>query len=973
MQQSLIEYHPATESHRRQSVDLQNDRKLQRDAYDRPRSRNQAVHRSSHAQKTAMGLLEHMPASYLPGREDDVQYWRRRIANIRSIRSPIVLLQEIMRQQDSESNGSSEVPSLLPTQKEMNNILKHPALAFHDRAALDFYIYILRGRDDDERCRRYLERTTSTPLFIFKFLIRPSSNFSDTSTLLAMIESFHSYYDGVERAKVNARMKSRDKCPAQKGQSDKNLKMDRANFNLIMRLLVGHCLRLEARFIVKLADIASQYIQHMTTPADESRKLYLTQCDLFNRCLQIFRPQPHIQAVQQSIPNVYFWEAQRILLTMSAGLVKPLLISRDGFRAIRHVLSGQPKNYTEAHSSARHAPSWPPYLQPGHGMDELSDPEDNWSRTVSAGMLMQEAGFSKDEMDDAVDILQGVALDGTPTIHQRSVIGKGRIIGVWEASIRATRNAHEAWQRFKNPPEAGMKPGIHQYAAMFEKLVLREVEIDSRTLPGDKALNFSTQHEANLAEFERARLHPPSVSELYQTMKLAGIAPEGSCLRILVANAESLETAHQYLRDSHKKNKANISLTSDVPDPSSLMVVPLKLFAAYIQVCLRVEGRRGTNQLTRAIRLTEVKLSDVRSRWTTFIWGLILKNLSQHNRALRISFTEQLDLMTHVADTIENCSGLQLSSFTQFNKCVRKATRRLVNKLFASDFDSENEEQRGFLQALYCQTCHAVQDNKLRSRSDSTANESSQDDIPRIAATTALLQKASSKMKSMFWTLAERERVAQRHLGPYQVTPLERLSSRRDAIRSNHAQEYMLTLGYLGQFDEMARLLEWLIQEWGQCDVVSALSELDEPPPYADFFEMLCVFRLVAEPMLGNGIVASLLQKMADTRLNWTWPDDEAVKTYADLHSDESIGTLRRAVELARDWNKSTAASATVNMQTQGLASWSRGGSLNHGGTTRAGSTFRANWRKSMTDFAVRSDDKAVTGQQKSRLTVCQA
>ncbi|KAK2589858.1 hypothetical protein QQS21_012467 [Conoideocrella luteorostrata] len=851
---------------------------------------------------TASHLLEKVL-----GGDSESQLWRERVAAFRSVRLPIILLQEIIRQDEIESKSQSEVLQLLPNPNEMDTILKHPALAGYSQEFLDHYIYVLRGHDDDERCRRYLEKPASTPLFIFNFLVRPSADIKDVGALPSIIESCHSYYDDVKLAKA----RPNELSPAGNLVSGKTLRISQANFRLIMRLLVRHCLRLEPRFVVKLADTASRYIQTIATYPDEQKKLYLTQCDVFNGCLQIFRPQPQLQAVQRSIPNVYFWEAQRILLSMSAGLQKPLLISRDGFRAIRDVLSGQQKNYTELRSSARHAPSWPPYLQAGHGMDESSDPEDNWSRTVSAGMLMQEAGFSKEEMDDAVDILQGMTLDGAPTIQQRSAIGKGRDIGIWEASIRATRNAQEAWERFRNPPEPAMKPGPEQYAAMFEKLVLREVELDSRVLPGDKALNFPTQHEANLAEFERARLRPPSISELYQHMRLAAVAPEGSCLRILVANAESLETAHQYLRDSPERSRVIRCLLADEPDPNLLRTMPLNLFAAYIQVCLRAEGRRGSNQLMRAVRLAEVKLNAVKSRWVPFIWGIILKGLSQHHKALGISLPEQLSLIMRVADTIETSGGVQLSTFSQFNKCVRKVARRELNKLFAVDAKSGGETGTSVLEALYCVPANSLSGHAIRGRHAVLECESTDEEASGAAATITLLQKACTRLKHAFWMLTEIESNAQEHLGAYHISSLERMNSRRDAVRSDHAHEYMLTLGFLGQFEEMGRLLSWLIEEWGHADVASALNELDEPPPNADFFETLCVFRLVAEPMLENSTMLLLTQEMADSRLDWTWPDDEAVKTYATLHDDEPIGTLRRVLELARDRNKAMQHKAT--------------------------------------------------------------
>lgn len=870
----------------------------------RTRSGGTNNHRPSNFRKPARQLLEHMSSSQILekvlGGAQDARHWRTRIAKFRTLRLPILILQEIIRQEENESANRSGLAELIPTPEEMETMLKHPSLAGHSQKAIQNYVHVLRGETDEERCKRYLESPESVPLFIFHFLVRPSSGINDANTLYRMIESCHVYYDGGRTREQHAQQISSEL----RNDLEKALDIDRAKFNLIMRLLVRQCHRLEPRFVVKLADSAAQYIRSTPLYPGQERKTYITQCDLFNGCLQIFRPQPHLQVIQRSIPNAYFWEAQRILLSMSASLQKPLLVDRDGFRAIREVLSGQAKNHTEVHSSARHAPSWPPYLQPGDGMDERTDPEDNWSRTVSAGMLMQEAGFAKEEIDDAVDILQGMTLDGTPTIQQRGMVSKGRKIGVWEASIRATRNAQEAWDRFRNPPEQGMKPRLEQYTAMFEKLVLREVEPESRILPGDKALNFPTHHEANLAEFERARLRPPSISELYQHMRLNDVPPEGPCLRILVSNAASLETAHQYLRDSPGNSRVTRNLTAEEPDPSLLGSVPVGLFAAYIQVCLRVEGRHRNHQLMRVIQLTEARMSLEQSRWVPFIWGIILKELSQHHKALRISLQQQLNLMLRVTDTIGKADGVQLSTFTQFNKCVRKVTRRHLNRMFPGDTEDKEIMKSPMIQALYHQTHEKKQGGDVHQPGIVEKDADHDNASLASAAEIPLLKEARARIKGMFWSLADMEQKTQEHIRGYEIAALEGMNSRKDVVRSDHAHEYMLTLGYLGDYEEMGRLLEWLIQQWSQFDVLSALHEMDEAPPYAGFFETLCVFRLVAEPMLGKGTVSMVLQRMADSRLDWTWPDDAAVATYAEVHDDESINMLRRVVELARDRSK---------------------------------------------------------------------
>lgn len=822
------------------------------------------------------------------GSEGDKLNWKKKVAEARSLRLPIILLQMMMRD-EAQRHGDTALLKLLPDDLEWRRLLVLVCRTGYTEKQLQDYRHILQGTSDDERCRRLLHLGGAAPMFLFSFLVRSSSRLTDVSTLAKLIESCHVYYAVGEQQR---RGHGRD-SPTAGSITEKALNLGQDKFDLVMRLLTRQCLRLEPRLIVKLAEVAARHIQSIATYAEEPRKLFLVQCEVFNKCLRIFRPHAGVQLAQRSLPNAYFWEAQRILLAMSDSLGKPLLLDRGGFRAIREVLAGQPKNQIEIHSSTRHAPTWPPYLQPGDGMDERADPEENWSRTVSAGMLMQEAGFAKDEHDDALDILQGMTTDGTPTIQQRALMGCGRHVGVWEASIRATRNAQEAWERFQNPPEAGAKAGPQEYAAMLEKLVLREADGGSRLLPGDKALNFPTHHEANLAEFERARLRPPSVAQLYHHMRLNGVKPRDNCLRILVANAESLDTAHRYLRESTEKGRVVRALMADEPEPASLRAVPMGLFAAYIQACSRTEGKRGGRQLMRAVRMAEMRLDADESRWSPYIWGLILKNLSQHHRALRMSLSEQVDMFLHVTERIEHSHGLHLSTFVQLAKCIRKATRREVVKLLA-DLESGETTKRSHVWQLY---------DRQAAASTTTDGHRLPSGKPHSASARTplfLLNSAADRIKEIFDTLVERESKSRAVLDAQNVAALERISARMDPVRSDHVHEYTLSLAFVGEFGEMARTLRWVMEQWSQEDVVEAMAGLDEPPAHGDFFEALCAFRLLAEPMLDRETVSTVRTSAAGLPLGWTWPDDEAVAAYAEMQHDESIAALRRVLDWVR-------------------------------------------------------------------------
>ncbi|ETS02361.1 hypothetical protein M419DRAFT_24651 [Trichoderma reesei RUT C-30] len=806
--------------------------------------------------------------------------WKMQAARNRIARLPSILLQMMIRKEASQEPGQSELLNLLPSTQEWDLMLEKVQRRGHSQDDLAHYLYILEGKTDDMRCERFLERESYKPPFILHLLLRSTSRFSQLETLNCLVGYCRSFYLEALRNESDTAGTLTKKPKRPHGPE---------SLNFVLSLLAHHCMRLDARHIVTLCDLTVQYIEALAESHLPQEKIYEAQCSVFNHSLKLLGSTYRRHPIQQALPNAFFWEAQRILLAASSKLKKQLLVDAEGFRAIRKVLAGMSKNHVEIHSSFRHAPTWPPYLQPGDGMDEEMDPEESWSRSVRAGMLMQEAGFPKEELDDAVDVLQGMSPDGTPTIQQRVSLVKRRKVGLWEASIRATRNAQEAWERFQNPPRAGLELGLAEYTAMFGKLMLREADEHTTALPGDKALNFPTPQEANLTEFEKARIRPPSTSQLYEKMLKNGIRPSGSCLAILLANTESMEMARRYLRDSDGTG-ALYRLLSQEMDVEALKKVPLSLVSAYIQVMTRQGGRRGRKYLVRAIELAEQRLGPVQSPWSDFIWGTILKDLSQHHRGLKILPYQQLKLSLHVVHKLDGACGIPLPAFVQFSKTTRKIIKRELEQLCSEMESSPSTVKNNALWALYdTKSIH-----KDAMHWDTFGGRPGALDLFRLFRSSAL------QMKGLFDKLVSLEGESRRLLGATRVAPLDEMMWRRDPARAEHAYEYMISLAYLGEFQQMAKLLEWLITKWGQPEVVQALSELDEVPPYADFARTLCAFRLVAEPMLGQGVVASLREAIDAAGLDWAWPDEEAVEAYVETQEDDSIQALARVLERVR-------------------------------------------------------------------------
>lgn len=806
---------------------------------------------------------------------------RDRLLQSKDRRLPMVLLRLLFKEQtnkgktdeQSVQNSSSEA------KWEERSLEKLKEIGFTS-ADIGFYIRILQGSTDEERCRIVLAEDAQIPTFLFMFLIRKEAELHDATLISQLLDYCQQNYCAAEEQPQNNAVVYND--PNSRVALSRLIPNE---FEDTIALFAAHCQRTDGRLSLKLADLLSEYIQHF---ADESHpeKGYHTQCRLFNSGLSSLRPQSDEKSVRRASPNAYFWEAQRKLLSMSATLARPLLVNGSGFRAIREVLAGLTKNHNEIRSSIRHAPTWPPYLRPGDGMDENTYLEDNWSRAVGAGMLMQEAGYCKTEHDEALDTLQGMAPDGTPTIQQRVTIENGRQLGLWEASIKATRNSQEAWDRFQHPPREGMEPGANEYTAMFEKLSLRDKPENSKALPGDKAYNFPTVGRLNLAEFERARLLPPSVDELYKQMRMNHVRPNSRCLNILVANAPSLEMANKYLYDNAKGSPVILNLITKQPEPEPLKKTPFGLFAAYINV-LTQESQKAGIQIRRAIYMAEARLKNEKSRWSPHIWGIILKNLSQHHSAMRFSVTEQLKLLLVVADRIEECHGMNISTFGQFNKCIKKIMRRQLTAWWRNPSSKKN----GPLATLFLQEETGDETDGATFTDESALAENNK--------VTAMVARVARRIKADFEKLRMKESRHHQHVETSSISVFDSTLCRLDLITGEQIHDYVLALAYLGEHDEMHRVVSLMADEWSDPELVEHLESLDEQPPEADFFEALCVYRLYAEPALGSSRL--LRRAIVERGLSWSWPDDEDLAVYVDMKHDETLATLREIVEWARE------------------------------------------------------------------------
>ncbi|KAH7325008.1 hypothetical protein B0I35DRAFT_173816 [Stachybotrys elegans] len=842
---------------------------------------------------------------------------KEEVAAMRTQRLPILLMQMWMRQ-DLQQQSNEMLKNLLPNGRVWRYLISLVLHKGYTMEELDYCLYVLRGKDDNERCERFLQYGKSLPIFILNLLLSSKSKLSDPALLSGLLDYCGTYYDG-KKSWMTGEIKPipggpRGSC----GRSHMNmLNMSDRNFSQLIDRCAEHCFRIEPRLIVKVADVAAQYIRNMGA-SDGAGGIWQQQCLLINAIMEKLTPHGHIGALPVQSPHEYLWEAQKKLLTLSSSLEKTLLLDNRGFRAVRRVLAGMPKNSAEVVTASLQAPHWPPYIQASHGMDEMREIEEGWSRTVTVGTIMQEAGYHKLATDEPLDILTGTTPDGTPTIQQRISVGRSRSISQCEAAIRATRNAREAWGVFRHASATPGAVGSAEYAAMLEKLVMKSAAFQTRDLqPGDKSLNFDTENEANLSELERARLEPPSVAELYRRMKQEGITPNRQCLQILVENADSLDAADEYLQESAEltSDPVVLCLQSESPDPAVLRDVPIKLLKAYIGLCFstgRVSTEATRRRWKRVFRLISRRMETADTRLHPVLLHPLLKELSQHYNGLAVTQREQLAMWCWAARQLEQKNQVQLSQFIQLCKTMRKMSQRAIDDSFKDANLEESllpksEFRRNMrnLHSLYNRVSgNAPSSQHILDMADLSWMFADEFSWRRQDVAWPSFGDAADILARMCKKLISQEKATQKLLTQHEIGS-ERMKCRRDPVLPEHGREYMLALAVLGEFEEMASFLRWNLGEWNKPDLKETLESWSSSEADCDIGELLCIFRIFAEPHVEPATTQGL--QAVTARLGLSWPDELYVEQHAQLYNERFTVRVSRLFSSRRAYQERNA------------------------------------------------------------------
>lgn len=813
-------------------------------------------------------------------RQDHLQ---RSAAASRSTRLPIVALQvDMMRAETARPTGLSEHLIAEQVLAQKLEFLASKGIMMED---IELWLWILRPEDPVEMASRLSSADRPVPPFVILQVLSLRREYNDPVTLSRLYVSISRAVCGEVFPQFST-PESLD-CERNPPEATSVSQLDKASPqyryrwppNLFIRLLymmTRHSLHTWPASLPSIARLAERYIETITPPERKgiSQELVVRQRQnyIHNAALVIFSH----NARSMPLANLrYNWEAQKVMLALSMKLPRPPVIDQAGFRAIRSVLGGLRRSKPERFVASRLSKAWPPYRQAWDGLDEKRPVEDDYSRSVKAGILAREAGYAPQDADLTLDIIGGAALGKMPFINYRTTSPKlgdeasSSVIMPWAASIKATRNAQEAWQAFLRPPQAGLLPCAIIYNEMFLKLYAREV-IRPDALPGT-GLEVHPVHEANLTEFEKARLQPPHPSQLYEQMRNQGIRPVGPCLQVLLKNATSLKEIARYLMDSRQDVQASRMFIELIdrrkpaehyePDEvKHILNMPLHVFRASavgvtrtLPYSWRHEGLTRKNpdlhRMENLINITRIRMGHEKNS-NMSVWHVIFDALARP----AIAVLPQPGGLPPGAYEIENRIHA-LRIFMRVFHHVHKTTGIVDIVMFDK------------LCLILRRAITAINFQRGQSKWFDEVIDDAHATLKAAAAKLSQRINTDKDQRSHFLKLPS----FGYRLGPVQV------------------RSYFRTLAYLGDHDELLTRIEWIISEGLGEDGREELLDTARDPEHPDherLYISLLMFKSYMShqvpPETMDALKARVIKISEEKGLAWSWPDDEDVASFMD-------------------------------------------------------------------------------------------
>ncbi|KAK2044320.1 hypothetical protein LZ31DRAFT_631436 [Colletotrichum somersetense] len=741
--------------------------------------------------------------------------------------------------------------------------------------------------DPNERVTRFLSEPRHKPLFILYHLLKDAQLSLDS--LRGLLEYCKKWYSGQQTGRDSAE------------SFDLYSVLDPSHFNSVAESLCFHASRLEPNALSEIADLSVAYIKGISDSYQHPGKTYKAQCQVFNGVLQAVSLPPTKSPYEQASQN---WRAITILLSLSSSLERPLIIEEESYRAIRQVLLALPKTTSERDTASALSGLWPPYRILRDGMEEKAGTQEYLSRVVKAGFMMQEGGYSKEEIDVVMDVLGGIAPDGSPTIQTRANYPRHLRTeqGRWAALIRTTRNAQEAWAAFTNPPESGTRPTTEVYWELLTKLAAAPADPGHHNLPGDGREVFPFD-DRNLSDFEKARIRPPSIPQVVEQMLNDGVAIQRPTLAWLLRQAPDVETALEYISHSSVDEELKTTLRQCLQEYqmplrtlptrfSPPIDVPHKILHAIIGLLCRLQPNRTKNTpdylpkykfypIHHAFRLAQIGRRSAhaseRAPWESIMLALGRPNIMVSSTAPQDNDIEVVAMALEVLEKAEQRGALTLDMLDSFGQAIRKAVYSSLSILLSStsavlpgddDFMSLYRAQSTELAIpngpYVYRKLGAAYDVNGSWRQILTPVFRARQNRETLQTPCKVVRDASEKLKAAWRMLSTRNSVQR--------------PSVDSRVMAMHIYGYMRTLAAVGDLEEAVLLLCWVVRDWAP----AAGANLS-PANVKRLSRAVIVFRALVEPLLDESVVASLRGEIETNSKQGGpvhWPTDQEVEEY---------------------------------------------------------------------------------------------
>lgn len=340
---------------------------------------------------------------------------------------------------------------------------------------------------------------------------------------------------------------------------------------------------------------------------------------LFNSLLSLLALPSSKQPFQSIISHE---RAQFSIIRRMTEFEPPLVINREGYRAVAQVQLAHRKTVPEREWARLKAKSWPPWKESRSGIDSDIGVERGISRAAEAIMRSQEAGYAEQGWDSVAKIYAGWDTDNSPTIQTRAIVPRGDPswqlsdssedsdaveddARLWYARITATRTVSEAWACFlayrDNQIRSGGKNSQLPYFSMFEKIIFEEkreqynkaesMDMQSESMKGDEydllpGDGKETWPNPGPQKAVYIRTRVPSSDAFLKSMTKDGIVPGGRFLEFLLHHATSLHRGVMHLTGSCLPLTTRISFFKGIT-PADMSAVNIRIFTAYIHCLCR--------------------------------------------------------------------------------------------------------------------------------------------------------------------------------------------------------------------------------------------------------------------------------------------------------------------------------------------------------------------------------------------------